>query len=170
MLAGARLSHARFTNPTPNCKGSSDKFFAKQCEELLALDFKSYSKKLVEKDYSDHRVKAVIALDPGFARSFDPASLGKIKNDTTVYAAERLASPQDEIFSREFNKYFPVRFIHGSYHMSFVTPCQPHWPANDVELKLLCAGNDLKFAIQEKLGERIFALVQAAPGVSSPAE
>lgn len=80
LLAGARFSFDQFNTPIPNCAGSKDPFYKKQCDELAKLNSKSFGKEVIEGDYSDSRIKSILVLDPGFVRSFRKESLTKIKN------------------------------------------------------------------------------------------
>jgi predicted dienelactone hydrolase len=158
LLGGGRFSWEHFSNPTPNCEGSGDPFYAKQCAELETFAFKSLSKNAVEADYTDKRVKSIIALDPGFVRSFKPETLKKMNKNLKVFIADQLSTPQDEIYSKEFPQLLPegtAEIVPNTYHMSFMSACKPGLPKDDSELKVLCAGNEQKLKIQSQLAAKI---------------
>jgi predicted dienelactone hydrolase len=157
LLAGARFSLDRFTSPIPHCRGSTDLFYKKQCDELQRINPKSYGKKLIEGDWSDTQVQSVVALDPGFAKSFQPGSLKKIK-PALVFIAEKLEVPQDEIFSKDFLKLLKpgqAEVVPGSVHMSFLAPCRANVRSSeDPEVKQLCADTAGKLQIQNEVSKR----------------
>lgn len=163
LMGGARFSFARFTNPIPNCGGSSDPFYKKECDELTKLDFKSYGKDVVEDDYSDSRIKSVVALDPGFAHSFNPQTLQKLKTPL-VLIASKLAVPQDEIFSMDFLKLLrpgQAEVVPNSIHMSFLAACRPGLEnAEDPELKELCANTKRKLQTQKSVAQHTLQFLQ----------
>jgi len=144
LLAGGRLSPEQFVIPFPNCEGSKDPYFAKYCESVKKIDFKSYPKDVVGGDYSDERIRGVVAFDPGYARSFDKESLKKLKAKNLVFVADKLLAPQGEIFSKDFLTLLPkeeVRVLPGSYHMTFLQPCKAKLPKGDPEIDELCVDN-----------------------------
>ena len=160
LLAGARFSASQFTNPSPKCSGTDDPYYSKQCEQLKAIDFKTYPRNVVEGNYTDPRVQAIVAFDPGFVRSFKAESLRKLKAKPLLFIAEKLAVPQDELYSKEFARYLPsisVETVPGSFHMTFMNACKPGLPPDDPELKELCAGNDQKLRIQKEVAEKSLA-------------
>lgn len=157
LLAGARMSSDRLTNPTPKCGGSKDPYAEKSCKELKAINYKSYSKSVVEKDYADQRVKAVVSLDPGLEASFDPASFKTLRAKTLILAAEKLAAPQDEILSKDFAKLVSkdeFEILPGSYHMTFLQACKPGVEFDDPELVVLCANGEKKLKLQQATREK----------------
>lgn len=152
LLGGAKFSAARFGSPFPNCAGTKDPYYAKLCEGVGKIDFKKYDPKLVEGDYSDKRVKAVVGFDPGYAKALD------VKGMTArplVFVADKLTAPQDEIYSKQFLKLFPNAslVVPGSLHMTFIAACKPKFPKDDPELRELCAENDKKLALQTESAE-----------------
>jgi len=163
LLAGARFSLAQLGNPTPNCAGSKDPFYRKQCDEFKVLDYKAYGKEVVEGDHSDSRIKSVVALDPGFSRSLQLASIGKLRTRAFVFVADKLASPQDEIYSRDFFKLLPaenVELIPNSIHMSFLMACKERLPLEDAELKELCSDRIQKLQVQKAVAEKSLQFLQ----------
>lgn len=157
LLAGGRFSSDRFTSPVPHCRGTKDPYFSIWCEQIDKLDLKSYKKTVIEGDYHDTRVSAAVAIDPGFSKSFDPKSLKRIAKKAYVFAAEKLFSPFDEIYSKNFIQLLgPESFeiIPQSVHMSFLQGCKPALPNNDPELRELCANNDLKIKIQDTTAKK----------------
>jgi predicted dienelactone hydrolase len=163
LMGGARFSFTQFTNPIPNCRGSSDPIYKKQCDELSKLDFKSYGKDVIEGDYSDPRIKSVVALDPGFARSFNPQTLRQVKAPL-VLIASKLAVPQDEIFSMDFLKLLgpgQAEVVPNSTHMTFLEACRPGLENDDdPELKELCAKTERKLQIQKNVARRTLQFLQ----------
>jgi predicted dienelactone hydrolase len=167
LLAGARLSSERFTNPIPHCAGTKDPYFAKLCEEMKSLNWKAFPKLVVEGDYSDARVKAVVGLDPGMAKSFQTDSLKRLKAKALVLIADKLNAPQDEIHSKDFLGVLPaeqVKVIPSSYHMSFLQACKPGFPQDDAELRELCVENDRKLQIQKDVVSQATTAFRSAWG------
>ncbi len=163
LLGGARLSSTKFTSPTPNCAGTKDPYYATLCEQMKGLDLHSFPRKQVEGDYSDARVKAIVALDPGMAQSFDDDSLKKLKAKPYLFIADKLNAPQDEIYSKEFLKKFPIEsreVVSNSFHMTFLQACNPDFPKDDPELKELCINNNEKLLIQAKVAAKSLAFVR----------
>lgn len=156
LLGGARLSSAQFTSPIPHCSGTKDPYYARLCEELKSLDLHAFPKALVEGDYRDPRVKALIALDPGMFKSFQVDSLTNLKTKSLIFIADKLNAPQDEIHSKEFLKVFPkntATLVPGSFHMTFLQACNPDFPKDDPELKELCIENDRKLRTQRSVAK-----------------
>ncbi|MGZ5278636.1 MAG: alpha/beta hydrolase family protein, partial [Pseudobdellovibrionaceae bacterium] len=162
LLAGARFYFEQLGNPTPNCAGSKDPFYQKQCDQFKILDYKAYGKPVVEGDYSDSRIKSVIALDPGFARSLQSASVGKLGERAFVFVAEKLAAPQDEIHSRDYLKLLAgnAEIVPNSVHMSFLMVCKDGLPLDDVEIQQLCSDRDQKLRIQKEVAKKSFLFFQ----------
>jgi len=157
MLAGARLSSEKFQSPVPYCSGTKDPFYGQLCNQLKSLKLSSYPKKTVEGDYSDSRVKAVVALDPGFARSFETTSFKHLSAKPLVFIAERINTPHDEIFSKEFSHFLPTgahEIVPKSFHMTFLQACKTDFPKDDAELKELCIENDRKLRLQKEVARR----------------
>jgi predicted dienelactone hydrolase len=102
LLAGARLSKDSFVSPVPNCKGTKDPYFSALCSSIETIDIKSFEREAVNKDYSDKRISAAVAYDPGFAKSFSASTLVSVKDKIKVFVADKLSTPQDEIYSRIF--------------------------------------------------------------------
>jgi predicted dienelactone hydrolase len=154
LLAGARISSDRLTSPIPNCAGAKDPYFVKICEDLRKIDFKSYSKRNVEADCSDSRVRAVVAFDPGMVRLFDPGSFKRLTVNSLLFIADKLYSPQEEIFSKEFAHYLPedaVKIVPNSFHMTFLQGCKSDYPKYDPELVEFCAESEQKLRIQKEV-------------------
>lgn len=157
MLAGARFSWERLQNPTPKCGGTKEPFFAKQCAELSAIKMTKFPKETVEADYYDPRVKAVVALDPGFIRSFQVDTLRKLKVPAKLFVADKLETPFDESYSREYLQVFPTsaELLPNTYHMTFLTACKPGLEkSGDPELAVLCSGNDRKKQVQKEVAAK----------------
>ncbi len=154
LLAGARLSKDSFVSPVPNCKGTKDPYFAALCSALETIDIKSFEREAVNKDYSDKRVAAAVAYDPGFARSFSNETLVSVKDKVKVFIADKILSPQDEIYSRKFAEILgpkTAEVVPPSFHMNFFQKCIPGVAKDDNELIVLCAGDDLKTKIQDEV-------------------
>ena len=84
-------------------------------------------------------------------------SLKKMKSKALLFVAEKLAVPQDEIFSKEFARHLPeksVEVVPGSVHMTFLQSCKPDFPVDDRELKELCADTESKLRIQKNIAEK----------------
>lgn len=157
LLGGARLSHEKFKSPIPLCAGSKDPYFSKLCEQIKTLDLKTYSKDIVERDHSDSRVKAVVAMDPGFAQSFETDSLKQMRAKPFVWVADRLMTPQDEIFSKDFLKDLPkgsAEILPQSVHMTFLQACKPGVSSENDELKLICDGDLQKIKHQKEVAQK----------------
>jgi predicted dienelactone hydrolase len=156
LLAGARLSSAKLTSPIPTCSGTKDPFFAKVCDEAKSIDAKSYPKQIVEADYSDARVKAVVALDPGFDRSFRTESFKYLKSKPMLFLAGKMNTSHDQILAKEFSRYFPtneVEIVPDSFHMTFLQACKSDYPKDYPELAELCVENDKKIQIQKRVAD-----------------
>lgn len=156
LLAGAKLSASRLTSPIPTCAGTKDPYLAKVCGELKSIDMKQYPKEVVEADYHDRRVKAVVSLDPGFVKSFETTSLKKLKSKPLLFIADKMNTSHDQIMAKEFKRYLPktaVRIVPDSYHMTFLQACRPDFPTEDPELAELCVENDRKIKIQKKVAD-----------------
>lgn len=78
LLSGARLSKQRFSNPTPHCPKNIP-YVTEECEQVAHVDVRQFSQQEIETSYRDARIKAVIALDPGFAPSFNPKTTKTVK-------------------------------------------------------------------------------------------
>lgn len=160
LLVGARFSKERFESPVPNCHGTKDPYLAVWCKEIETLDLKSYSAETLTRDYGDKRVRVSVALDPGFARSFAPDSLNDVRDKVHLFVADRLSTPFDEIHSKDFLKILgtsAAEIVPDSIHMTFLQPCSAGVPKDDPELKELCANNESKASIQNKVAESIVA-------------
>lgn len=158
LLGGAHLSSTRFISPIPLCEGSKDPYFAGICSELKTLDLKKYPKNLVEGNYSDSRIKAIVGLDPGMVQSFEPKSLKNLKTKTLLFIADKLNAPQDEIFSKNFVALLPakaVEIVPNSYHMTFLQACKPDYPKDDPELREICLGSEEKIKLQGEITKRV---------------
>ncbi len=157
MLAGGRLSSKKFSQPIPACGISGDPFADKMCAELKLINPKSYQSTLVEANYKDPRVKAVVSLDPGFATSFDPKSFdGKTK--ILVVAAELLRHPTEANNAKEFQKILPENSFliwPKSYHMTFLQPCIPGMEKGNPELEVLCQNTEEKMKMQKDTSVKI---------------
>jgi predicted dienelactone hydrolase len=167
-LAGGRFASDRYTSPIPTCDGTKDPYLAKICDEMKTLDLKEYPKNVIESDYSDARIKAVVALDPGFVRSFIPESLKSLKAKPHLFLAEKLNTSKDQILAKEFVELFPlsdVEIVPGSYHMTFIAACKPNFPKDEPELKELCVENDRKIEIQRGVAEKSLTFFKQALGV-----
>lgn len=159
LMGGAKLSHSKFSSPIPKCAGSKEPYYAKMCNDVKDINFKTYAKETVEADYSDKRVKAIVGLDPGYAASFDPETLKAISDRALVFVAARLNAPQDEINSKDFLNLLPaasVKLVPNSFHMTFIQACKPKYPKDDPELAELCIENAKKLSIQKKVVAEIF--------------
>ena len=165
LLAGARLSADRFTSPIPNCATSKDPYVLKFCAQIQAMDLKSVSKQAIEGDYRNKTITAVVALDPGFARSFDPKSFKLLTTKILVIGADKQPAPEDQIFSREFREMLPrdaFEILPESIHMTFLQPCKPGLSHDDPELKVLCVANDKKATMQYSTARRVLNFIEAA--------
>ncbi|MES2856868.1 MAG: hypothetical protein V4692_13445 [Bdellovibrionota bacterium] len=163
LLSGARLSAKNLSNPIPKCGGNKDPYVEKFCKEMKAIDYRSYPKEIVEKDYSDKRIKAVVSLDPGLFASFEPSSFKKLSAKPLVIAAEKLHEPQDEIQSKDFAKHLSkdeFEILPGSYHMTFLQPCLPGVELEDAELQVLCANGQKKIEMQDAAIKKTLSLFE----------
>ena len=165
LLAGGRMSYDLFQSPVPDCVGTKDPYLAITCEQMKALDLKAYPKKFVEADYTDRRIRAIVALDPGFVRSFQRETLAHLNAKPYLFLAEKLNAPQDEIHSKEFLSIFPatsVEVVPHAFHMTFLVACKPDFPADDPELKELCINNDEKLKIQREVAQKTLTFFKNA--------
>ncbi len=159
LLGGARLSKEKFSSPTTKCSGTDDPYYKQICDQIDKIDFKKYSKETIERDYSDKRIKAVIALDPGFAKAFQASSFKMMGAHAHVFIADRLREPADEIYAKDFLNLMPEEseVVPSSLHMTFLSACRPDIPKNIQELKSLCANNEQKLTIQNDLSSKSVA-------------
>lgn len=163
LLAGARLSAAKLTSPIPTCAGTKDPYLAKLCDELKTVDVKKYPKDVVERDYADARVKAVVALDPGFVRSFQTDTFKQLKAKPLLLLAEKMNTSHDQILAKEFNQHLApseVEVVPGSFHMTFLQACKSDFPKDDAELAELCVENENKLKLQKMIGDRALAFLK----------
>ncbi len=73
-----------------------------------------------------------------------------------MFVADKLFTPFDEINSKEFVKILgtaTAEIVPDSIHMTFLQPCSAGIPKDDAELKELCANNESKVSIQNKVAE-----------------
>lgn len=166
MLAGARLSADRLQSPVPRCLPRPKDLDDERCADLKRLDPRRYPRAAVEADYRDARVRAVVALDPGFARSFvRPQALAA---PALALIAARPRRPEGEIFVRELPAVFPgaeVRTVPGAIHVSFVSPC------NDVGFAArapVCLGDTNRPAIQREVAREAFDFLSASLASGTP--
>lgn len=123
MLAGGRLSRNRFQNPIPFCRPLPKEYDDEHCSELRNHDFTKYPGKWVEKSYKDKRIKAAVAIDPAFTRSFQ---LNQKTSPVLFLLAGKLKDPSGEIFVKEWAQVFPrqnIQTIPHSIHISFISQC-----------------------------------------------
>lgn len=123
LLAGMRLSKADFQNPIPYCKEMPKDLDDEHCSELKRYDYTKINRHELEKSYRDQRIKAVVAIDPAFERSFRD---GPVPTPVLLVLAEHLKDPSGEIFAKEFVEKFPNMqhaIIPSSVHISFVSEC-----------------------------------------------
>jgi len=164
LLAGGRFAASQLSSMTPHCHGTKDPYYAKLCDQMDTIDFKSYSKETVEKSYADPRVKAVVAFDPGGSQWFLRESLENLKTKARIFVRDKLAHPQDEILSQEFLKLLPssTEIVPNAVHFTFLQACKANFPAKDPELSELCFQNDLKIKIQKSVGDRTLDFINGA--------
>ena len=164
LLAGARFAKEKFESPVPNCHGTKDPYLAVWCKQIDSLDLKAYSAETLTRDYGDKRVRLAVAFDPGFAKSFAPDSLNTVKEKIHVFVADKLFTPFDEIYSKDFVKILGAsiaEIVPKSIHMTFLQPCSAGIPKDDLELRELCADNEAKVSIQTKVAEKTVAFLKA---------
>lgn len=156
MLAGATLSKEQLENPVPKCESKPQGFDDERCSDIKKIDPKKYSQQVVEADYSDSRIKAVVAMDPGFSKSFQRTTSSKISIPIELILAEKLKSPSGEIYSHEFPNILPNSSTYvapNSVHISFVTPCNSIGIENKIPI---CTGDDKREEIQLKINQQAY--------------
>lgn len=154
LLTGAKFSRKSFESPVPNCKGTKDPYFAIWCKQIDDLDLNEYKRDVIEADYSDPRVKVSVAYDPGFARSFSKSSMIRIRSRTYVFLAEKLFTPFDQIYAKDFINLLgqeATEVVPSAVHMTFIQACKVGFPKKDPELRELCAHNAQKIQIQKRV-------------------
>lgn len=126
-LAGARFDAARFD---ADCRANTT-LAACDVYHQLGAGVDSEARAALEQDLSDPRVKAVVSLDLGLARGFEPESLGRVRVPVLVMAAdEGDAHLPAELESRHLANRLPpaaTRYIDvpGATHFSFLNLCKP---------------------------------------------
>ncbi len=82
-------------------------------------------------DFADARIKAVVSINLGLERGFDPASLGALKPPILIIAAG-VPNPEipAELESRHLADFLPATTtkyleVQGSAHFSFLQICKP---------------------------------------------
>lgn len=146
MLAGAKMSKALFQQPLtrlPQCKLRPKEYDDEDCAGLMKINFASFKKDEIEGNYEDKRIKAVIALDSGFARSFPHEQKSNIP--LYIFFADKLRDhPSGEIYARDFLKVFgsaQYSIIPDSTHISFLSECSEGGLKKDVPI---CVGDKNK--------------------------
>jgi predicted dienelactone hydrolase len=121
-LAGARLDPGRLA---ADCRLHPQLAASKVAE---GLDF---AKAPAEEDRADPRIKAVVTLDIGLSRGFDPASLAAVVRPVLVIAAgaDRVGVPA-RLESETMASLLPASrtrelTVPGAAHFSFLTVCKP---------------------------------------------
>lgn len=126
---------------------------------MKKINFKGFDRKEIEADYRDDRIRAVVAIDPGFALLFPPGQ--KLSAPAYMIFADRLPNPADEIYARDFLRVFgdvPNSTIPGSIHMSFLTECSE---AGLKELVPICMGDvDERGPIHKKANGLMFKFLE----------
>jgi predicted dienelactone hydrolase len=143
-LAGARFDGARFD---ADCK---ERPTSASCDVMRRIGFYDSSNQKarmrLNQNFKDKRVKAFVSLDLGFARGFDPATLGKVDHPVLVIATGPNISFSSKIQSDLNSTYMadlmPPATTHylqvkDATHFSFLPICKPNANAilgNDVML------------------------------------
>lgn len=156
MLAGARLSKSKLQNPVPYCESKPDAYDDEKCAQLKKIDVEEFDQKEVEADYTDTRIKAVVAMDPGFARSFQKMDPNRVTTPIQLILAEKLKSPSGEIYSHNFPKLLPsasTYVVPNSIHISFITPCNEFGIQHKIPI---CTGDENRKEIQKQINEKTF--------------
>ncbi|MCP4163940.1 MAG: hypothetical protein GY760_28085 [Deltaproteobacteria bacterium] len=123
LLKGAKLSFKKFQNPLdPDCK-SQDPFFYEKCSDIKKVDFKKFDPKIVETSYRDERIKAVVALDPGYGRSLNFQSFNSLKNYFILIADNKKVGLRigSHLFLQLPKNHISI--VDGSDHFSFLPIC-----------------------------------------------
>jgi predicted dienelactone hydrolase len=127
LLAGARFSKERFQDPIPFCRPLPAEFDDEQCGEVKTFPYRRLRRRDVEGDYGDPRIRAVVAIDPAFARSFAVDAGGASTVPHLLILADHLKDPAThEIYAKELPIHFPraaVMTPRHSIHISFVSEC-----------------------------------------------
>ncbi|MDQ0345925.1 alpha/beta hydrolase family protein [Ancylobacter vacuolatus] len=126
-IAGARFDTARFD---ADCHANTT-LAACDVYHQLGAGVDSQARAALEQDLSDPRVKAVVSLDLGLARGFEPESLGRVRVRVLVMAADDGdAHLPAELESRHLANGLPpaaTRYVDvpGATHFSFLNLCKP---------------------------------------------
>lgn len=125
-LAGARLDRAHFFK---DCEAVHEVHPCNLKSEL-GLN-KPQSQAPASNDLHDARIKRVVSLDLGMARSFSPESLSQIHTPVLILAAgidiNELPQTMESGYLAEHipSRYQQYRVIPGATHFSFVQVCKP---------------------------------------------
>jgi predicted dienelactone hydrolase len=126
-LAGARFDPDRFD---VDCKAHRS-LAACEAYQKIGAGKDAASRAALAQSLQDPRIKAIVTLDLGLARSFDPGSLARIDRPVLVIAA---GMPNDHIpaalESRRLADLLPTattRYVEipGAAHFSFLPICKP---------------------------------------------
>ena len=126
-LAGARFDANRFT---ADCQ-ENRKLAACEVYRQIGAGTDAEARAALGQDLSDPRVKAVVSLDLGLARGFDPESLSRVGVPVLVLAADGGdARIPAELESRHLTDLLPPATtgyaeIPGAAHFSFMSLCKP---------------------------------------------
>ncbi|SCW46481.1 alpha/beta hydrolase family protein [Ancylobacter rudongensis] len=126
-IAGARFNAARFD---ADCRANAA-LAACEVYGRLGAGADSESRAALEQDLSDPRVKAVVSLDLGLARGFEPESLGHVGVPVLVMTADggdaRLPATLESRHLADGLPSASTRYIKvpGATHFSFLNLCKP---------------------------------------------
>ncbi|MBI4211395.1 MAG: alpha/beta hydrolase [Deltaproteobacteria bacterium] len=155
LLAGARMSKQLFSNPTPHCPKDIP-YVTEECEQVAQVDLHQFTKREIEMSYRDARINAVIALDPGFAKSFNPKTTNTVKTPLLFLLADHLKWPNTGIFTEEFRKLFPQANFStpkNSVHISFLSACNEKNPRS--HNAPICIGDTDRPKLHQEINQNI---------------
>jgi len=169
-LAGARFDASRFE---ADCR-ENPKLAACEVYRQIGAGADATAKAELGQDLADPRVKAVVSLDLGLARGFDPESLSRISVPVLVIAAEGGdARIPAELESRHLVDLLPPATtlsteIPGAAHFSFLPECKPgsdealerEEPGDGVACKDAKGGN--RAAIHEQVSNEVASFLAGA--------
>lgn len=123
-LTGAKFDYSRFLHDCTINKGLA------ACEVNRSFKPTPDDLRKLAGDLGDKRIKAVITIDIGLARGFDPSSLVNIKTPTLLIAANepnpRIPTELETQYLADHLPNHKMVKLEGAMHFSFLQACKPN--------------------------------------------